>query len=77
MLEKLKKVIINLFNVYIVLSFPYHIYWSIHSKGHIRNSEYKLSLFVTLIVGFYYYYKGYMEKNADKNETNIDDIFKI
>lgn len=66
MIEKLKRILINLFHVYLILSFIRFIGWSIHIDNY--PAEFQISLIITLVSGFYWYYKGYISKVSDDEE---------
>ena len=66
MIEKLKRILINLFHVYLILSFIRFIVWSFHIDNY--HAEFQISLIITLISGFYWYYKGYISKLSDSEK---------
>lgn len=60
---KIKKIIISLFHTYLILSFIRFIGWSIHVKNY--PLEFQIGIIITLVSGFYWYYKGYISKIPD------------
>lgn len=69
MIEKLKRILINLFHLYLILSFIRFIGWSLHIENY--PTEFQVSLIITLISGFYWYYKGYISKIYGENEKRF------
>lgn len=66
MIEKLKRILINIFHIYLILSFIRFIGWSLHIDNY--PTEFQISLILTLISGFYWYYKGYISKLSNDEE---------
>lgn len=66
MIEKLKRILINIFHIYLILSFIRFIGWSLHIDNY--STEFQISLILTLISGFYWYYKGYISKLSNDEE---------
>lgn len=66
MIEKLKRILINIFHIYLILSFIRFIGWSLHIDNY--STEFQISLMLTLISGFYWYYKGYISKLSNDEE---------
>lgn len=66
MVRKIKNILINVFNGYLILSFIRFIWWSIHIRNY--PLEFKIGLIITLVSGFYWYYKGHISKTDDNTK---------
>ena len=66
MVKKIKNILINLFDVYLILSFIRLIWWAIHIKN--CPLELQIGLIITLVSGFYWYYRGHLSKTDDNTK---------
>lgn len=66
MFNKVKKFLIDIFHTYLTLSFVFLICWAIDFDS--SSPLLKVSLIITLISGFYWYYKGCISKVPDDEE---------
>ena len=66
MANKIKKILISIFHIYLILSFIRFIGWSIHTRNY--PFEFQIGLIITLVSGFYWYYKGYISKISDNTK---------